>query len=234
MKLLAVIPARAGSKRVPGKNVRPFHGRPMLGWPVQAALDSNLFHTVMVSTEDEAVARIACAEGAEVPFLRSSATADDRAGLMSVLAEVLETWEARGEAFDAVCCLLATAALATPARLREGLSLYRMGDWDGVYPVLAYPHPIERATRRETDGRTTLIDPVEAETRTQDLEPAWHDAGQFYWLSPEVIRARRSVLTARCATLTLSEMEAQDIDTEDDWRLAEMKFVLMRDRSGSP
>lgn len=229
MKLLAVIPARAGSRRVPGKNVRPFHGRPMLGWPVRAALDSGLFEAVMVSTEDEGIAEIARGQGAEVPFLRAPATADDQAGLMAVLGEVLEAFEARSERFDAVCCILATAALVTPARLREGLSVFRLGDWDGVYPVLAYPHPIQRALTRAEDGLTTLIDPVEAETRTQDLEPAFHDAGQFYWLSPEIIRSGRSLLSARAATLVLDETEAQDIDTEADWTLAEMKFALKRE-----
>lgn len=228
MRLLAVIPARAGSKRVPGKNTRLFHGRPMLGWPIATARESGLFARVMVSTEDETVAALAREQGAEAPFLRDPATADDRAGLTEVLGEVVEAFEARGEQFDAVCCLLATAALITPARLREGLELLRSGDWAGAYPVLPYAPPIQRALIRAGNGATKLENPAEAETRTQDLPARYHDAGQFYWLTPEACRARRSILSGHAATLVLGEMEAQDVDSEDDWKLAEMKFALMR------
>lgn len=225
MKTLAVIPARAGSKRAPGKNIRPFHGRPMLGWPIKAALESRLFDTVMVSTEDEAVAEIARDQGADVPFLRSPTTADDQTGLLTVLAEVLEAWGRQGENLEGVCCILATAALITPARLREGLSLYEAGAGRAVFPVLEYPHPIDRALRRHATGETALIDPMRAGTRTQDLEPAYYDAGQFYWLSPSVIRAGVSPLATGASTLVLDPMEAQDIDTEADWRMAEIKFA---------
>lgn len=225
MRRLAVIPARGGSKRIPRKNIRLFAGRPILAWPVAAARDSELFDTVMVSTDDAEIAEAARTAGADVPFTRRPETADDHTGLIDVLAEVLAGLEARGERFDQVCCILATAALVTPGRLAEGLALLETGR-SSVYPVLAFASPIQRALERDADGATRMADPSAYATRSQDLPPRYHDAGQFYWLTAETIRARNPILNTDAASLVIDEMEAQDIDTEADWRLAELKHRL--------
>tara|TARA_R110000787_G_scaffold42850_10_gene105116 strand:+ start:2612 stop:3319 length:708 start_codon:yes stop_codon:yes gene_type:complete len=226
VSLLAVIPARGGSKRIPRKNIRPFAGRPMLAWPVAAARDSGLFDTVMVSTEDTAIADAARAAGAEVPFLRSPATADDHSTLLDVLAEVVAAYQDRGQTFDAVCCLLATAALVTPDGLQRGHQLFRSGDFDSVFPVVRFGSPIQRALRRDAAGHTAMLAPEHYASRSQDLEPAFHDAGQFYWMSAAACLAKTPTFSGRAGSFEIAETAAQDIDTPTDWHLAELKFAL--------
>ena len=230
MKNLADIPARGGSKRIPRKNIRDFLGRPIIAWSIETAMNSGLFDTVMVSTEDPEIAAVATAHGAEVPFLRTPGIADDHAGLIDVLAEVVATFEVRGQTFDAVCCLLATAPLATAERLRQGRDLLATGLYDSVFPVVAYGSPIQRALRRCEDGATSMIDPESYSRRSQDMEAAYHDPGQFYWLTPGACRERQPILSGRAGSFIIGEMEAQDIDTEDDWRLCELKHQMSSSR----
>lgn len=233
MSVLAVIPARGGSKRIPRKNIRAFAGRPILAWPIAAARDSGLFDTVMVSTEDTAIADAARAAGAEVPFLRSPATADDHSTLLDVLAEVVATYRDRGQSFDTVCCLLATAALVTPEGLNHGHDLFRSGDFDSVFPVVRFGSPIQRALRRDAAGHTAMLAPEHYASRSQDLEPAYHDAGQFYWMSAADCLAKTPTFSGRAGSFEVDETEVQDIDTPTDWRLAELKFA-MRGRAPDP
>ena len=227
MSVLAVIPARGGSKRIPRKNIRDFAGRPILAWPVAAARDSGLFDTVMVSTDDDAIADAARAAGAEVPFLRSPATADDHSTLLDVLAEVVAAYQARGQTFDTVCCLLATAALVTPEGLERGYDLFRSGDFDSVFPVVRFGSPIQRALRRDAAGHTAMLAPEHYASRSQDLEPAYHDAGQFYWMSTAACLAKTPTFSGRAGSFEVDETEVQDIDTPTDWRLAELKFQML-------
>ena len=227
MSVLAVIPARGGSKRIPRKNIRDFAGRPILAWPVAAARDSGLFDTVMVSTDDDAIADAARAAGAEVPFLRSPATADDHSTLLDVLAEVVAAYQARGQTFDTVCCLLATAALVTPEGLKRGYDLFRSGDFDSVFPVVRFGSPIQRALRRDAAGHTAMLAPEHYASRSQDLEPAYHDAGQFYWMSAAACLAKTPTFSGRAGSFEVDETEVQDIDTPTDWRLAELKFQML-------
>ena len=227
MSVLAVIPARGGSKRIPRKNIRDFAGRPILAWPVAAARDSGLFDTVMVSTDDDAIADAARAAGAEVPFLRSPATADDHSTLLDVLAEVVAAYQARGQTFDTVCCLLATAALVTPEGLERGYDLFRSGDFDSVFPVVRFGSPIQRALRRDAAGHTAMLAPEHYASRSQDLEPAYHDAGQFYWMSAAACLAKTPTFSGRAGSFEVDETEVQDIDTPTDWRLAELKFQML-------
>lgn len=226
MSVLAVIPARGGSKRIPRKNIRDFAGRPILAWPIAAARDSGLFDTVMVSTEDEAIADAARTAGAEVPFLRSPATADDHSTLLDVLAEVVATYRERGQTFDTVCCLLATAALVTPEGLKHGHDLFRSGDFDSVFPVVRFGSPIQRALRRDAAGHTAMLAPENYASRSQDLEPAYHDAGQFYWMSAAACLAKTPTFSGRAGSFEVDETAVQDIDTPTDWRLAELKFQM--------
>lgn len=232
MSVLAVIPARGGSKRIPRKNIRDFAGRPILAWPIAAARDSGLFDTVMVSTEDDEIAAVARDAGAEVPFLRSPATADDHSVLLDVLGEVVAAYQARGQTFDTVCCLMATAALVTSNGLKRGHQLFQTGEFDSVFPVVRFGSPIQRALRRDAAGHTAMLAPEHYASRSQDLEPAYHDAGQFYWMSAAACLAKTPTFSGRAGSFEVEEIEAQDIDTPTDWRLAELKFAMLGRASG--
>lgn len=228
MKALAVIPARGGSKRLPGKNIRDFAGKPMLAWSVEAALQSGLFDTVIVSTDSEEIAEVARTAGASVPFLRSARTADDHAIILDVMAEVVERYEAEGHRFDRLCCILATAPLLRAATLKFGADLMDGGEFDTVFPVVAFDYPIQRALRRDEAGRTAMRQPEHYASRSQDLEPAYHDAAQFYWMTREVCVTRQSIFAGRAGSFVIDAMQAQDIDTLTDWRLAELKMQAAR------
>lgn len=227
MSCLAVIPARGGSKRIPRKNVRPFLGRPILDYPISAALESGLFDEVMVSTDDGEIASVARASGASVPFLRSERTANDFATLSDVLVEVLQEYRSRGRVFDQVCCLLATAALVNPGDLSESHKAFEAGGFDSLVPVVRFGFPIYRALKLEGD-RLEMIWPENKNVRSQDLPPAYHDAGAFYWLDARRFEAERAILTPNTGGYELPESRVQDIDTEEDWRIAELKFGMRR------
>lgn len=232
MKRLAVVPARGGSKRLPGKNIRDFAGKPMLAWSVEAALESELFDTVMVSTDSDEIAAVALAAGASVPFLRSAETADDHAILLDVMAEVVGRYDAQGQRFERLCCILPTAPLLRAATLQQASVLMDAGGFDTVFPVVAFGSPIQRALRRDEAGRTEMCQPEHYASRSQDLEPAYHDAGQFYWMTRETCLNRQPMFAGRAGSFVIDEMEAQDIDTWTDWRLVEMKMRRRREILG--
>lgn len=232
MTVVAVIPARGGSKRLPGKNIRDFAGKPMLAWSVEAALESGLFDTVMVSTDSEDIAAVARHAGAAIPFMRSAETADDHAILLDVMAEVIGRYEEQGQYFDRLCCILPTAPLLRVSTLQRAADLMATGRFDTVFPVIAFGYPIQRALRRDQTGHTAMLQPEHYASRSQDLEPAFHDAGQFYWMTREVCLARRSMFAGRAGSFVIDEMEAQDIDTLTDWRLAELKMQARLDLAG--
>jgi pseudaminic acid cytidylyltransferase len=225
---LAIIPARGGSKRLPRKNVRPFRGRPVLAWSIDAARSAGCFDEIMVSTDDDEIATVARAHGAVVPFARSARTSDDHAILLDVIAEVVDAYAAEGRVFDEVCCILATAPFLRPDDLRTGLERLRAGALDSVFPVVRFSFPIWRALAVE-DGRARMFWPEHRSSRSQDLPPAFHDAGQFYWLNPVACRAKGGLFTDRSGVLELPPERVQDIDTEDDWRLAELKHRLLEE-----
>lgn len=230
MKALCIIPARGGSKRIPRKNVRLFAGRPIIGYPIEAALQSGCFDEVMVSTDDAEIATIARECGATVPFLRSVENSTDHAGSNDVFAEVLQRYAAAGRTFEFACGIYPTAALLTPARLREGFERLRSDETlTTVLPVQRFSFPIQRAVALR-GGRLAMFQPEHFKSRSQDLEPAYHDGGQWYWLRVEAFLRTRELMGPSCAALVLSEREAQDIDNEDDWTLAELKYQL-RQRS---
>lgn len=217
MRSLCILPARGGSKRIPRKNVRLLAGRPLLTWPLEQAQLSGVFSEIMVSTDDTEIARIAVEAGAKVPFIRSAETSHDHATTTAVIDEVLAYYSERGECFDLICCLYPTAALVRAEHLRAGYELLA-GDaqLDSCLSVQAYGHPIERALRVNA-GRVVPVDPTALGRRTQDLAPAFHDAGQFYWCRPEALAANRRLLGKACAPVQLSAWEAVDLDTERDW-----------------
>ncbi|MBR3509464.1 MAG: pseudaminic acid cytidylyltransferase [Lachnospiraceae bacterium] len=226
MKKLAIITARGGSKRIPRKNIKPFLGKPIIAYSIEAALKSGLFDEVMVSTDDQEIAEIAKNYGAKVPFFRSEATSNDYATTVDVLLEVLETYEKRGEAFDVACCLYPTAPFITAERLREGLSLLEGSDCDVVLPVVAFSYPPKRGLVIR-DGHLIFEYPEYLNTRSQDIETSYHDVGQFYLFRVPNFKRNRSLMLGNVLPLQIPETEVQDIDNETDWQLAEMKFRLL-------
>lgn len=228
MKPLAIIPARGGSKRIPRKNIRPFAGKPLLAYSVEAAQASGCFSRVIVSTEDDEIAEVARRLGAEVPFMRSPQTADDHATLADVLVEVIHALEAANEVVpEVLCCLMATAPFITPQRLQEGHQLIEHTGADSVVPLVPFGFPIFRAVQVAEEGRFSMFWPEHYNTRSQDLPQAWHDAGQFYWSRVGILKASRRLYNEHSVALPLKPWEAQDIDTEEDWRLAELKYQLL-------
>jgi N-acylneuraminate cytidylyltransferase len=229
MNSVAIITARGGSRRIPRKNIRDFLGKPILGYPIAAALESGCFQEVMVSTDDEEIAEIARKFGATVPFMRSAKTSDDFATTADVLKEVLAEYSRRGREFEAACCIYPTAALVTAERLREGMRILAADvTLESVMPVLRFGYPIQRALKIE-NSRLSMISPEYMNSRSQDLMPVYHDAGQWYWFRTAPFLRAGKISGEFCAPVILDEMDAQDIDNEDDWRLAEMKYCLRKE-----
>jgi pseudaminic acid cytidylyltransferase len=224
---VAILPARGGSKRIPRKNVLPFHGLPAIVWPIRAALASGCFDRVLVSTDDDEVAEVARAHGAEVPFRRPAELSGDHVGTTPVVTHAIGFLEASGERPREVCCLYATALLVQPADLQQGLAVLSSGDLDYAFSVTRYAFPIQRALRVNAAGRVEMFQPEHRETRSQDLPEAWHDAGQFYWGTAEAWREGRPVLGPRSAPVPLPRYRVQDIDTPEDWRQAELMFAAI-------
>jgi pseudaminic acid cytidylyltransferase len=220
---LAIIPARGGSKRIPRKNLRPFRGRPIIAWSIEAALESGLFDEVMVSTDDAEIATLARDRGAVVPFMRSADTAGDHATTAAVLEEVLGAYERQGRTFEHACCLYPTAPFATARDLQEGHRRLIEGDFTVVMPVAAFSYPIWRSLRRAGDGRIEMNFPENRDARSQDLPPAYHDAGQWCWFRVEAFRRDGTLLGGNTGSVELGALRVQDIDTEEDWMLAELK-----------
>jgi pseudaminic acid cytidylyltransferase len=223
MSAVAIITARGGSKRIPRKNIRPFRGKPMLAWPLEAALTCALFDEVMVSTDDPEIADIARQYGAAIPFLRSARTADDFATTPDVLVEVLERYRARGRMFETACCIYPAAPFITAKALSEARDRLQAGPFDVVMPVTAFAYPIWRSLRRHESGRIELNWPENLNRRSQDLPPCYHDAGQFYWFRVEPFLRDRVLMGTNTGAILLPETHVQDIDNESDWAMAEFK-----------
>lgn len=228
---LAIIPARGGSKRIPRKNIRDFCGRPMIAWPITAAQESGCFDRIIVSTDDDEVADVAQKEGAEVPFRRPSALADDHTPTIPVIAHGIDASEAHyGTTAKDVCCLYATAPFVRAADLRAALDHLKHGAYSYVFPVTSYPFPIQRALRRDASGCVEMFNPDNFSKRSQDLEEAWHDAGQFYWGAAESWRAGDPIFGNSAYGLPLPRYRVQDIDTLEDWTRAELLFQTLQGR----
>jgi N-acylneuraminate cytidylyltransferase len=217
---IAIIPARGGSKRIPRKNIRPFLGKPILAYSIEAALNSGLFDEVMVSTDDEEIAEIALKHGARAPFLRSAVNADDYAPTLAVIQEVLNRYLPLK--FSAGCCIYPTAPFVKPAHLEAGYRLLTEQNYDVVLPIVRFSYPIWRALSRNDQGQAHMIWPEHKNSRSQDLPAAYHDAGQWYWFNPA--RLKESLFTSHTGAIVLEEDEVQDIDTPTDWTLAELKY----------
>ncbi len=228
MKLL-VIPARGGSKRIPRKNIRPFHGRPIIGWSISAALECGVFDRVVVSTDDHEIGEIAKSLGAEVPFIRPAELSGDMAGTQGVVQHTIAWFANQGSAPTSVCCLYATAPFVMANDLRLGMRMLEESDADFVVPVTSFPYPIERALRVDAHGRVAMISPERATARSQDLSEAFHDAGQFYCGTSTAWMDAVSVFRADTLAMQLPRYRVQDIDTMDDWKQAELLFAAIQD-----
>lgn len=223
---LAIITARGGSKRIPKKNIREFCGKPILAYSIEAALASSLFDTVMVSTDDTEIAEIAKKYGAEVPFFRSAATSGDFATTNDVLAEVLAEYEKRGRHFDVACCIYPTAPFVTAQKLQAAVAQLEASDADTLIPVVSFSYPPQRAMVVEQE-RLVFKYPEYLDSRSQDLQPHYHDVGQFYVFRTDRFAVNKKLMVGNILPLIVSELEVQDIDNLTDWKIAEMKYRLM-------
>jgi len=222
-KCIAIIPARGGSKRIPRKNIKLFHGKPLIAYSIEAALKSELFDKVIVTTDDEEIASIAKKYGAEVPFIRPKELSDDFTNTKDVIDHALKYFEERGEKYDYECTIYATAPLLQPKYLIEGFVALKNSDAINAFSTTTMPFPIQRTFKLDKNGRCEMFWPQNYQTRSQDLEEAYQDAGQFYWTklgkkSDEIMFGKDSI------PVILPRHLVQDIDTLEDWQRAEFMY----------
>lgn len=225
MSNIAIIPARGGSKRIPRKNVKDFLGKPIIAYSIESAISSQLFTEIMVSTDDEEIAEVANKYGAKIPFMRSKNNSDDFATTADVTEEVLKEYKNRGMEFKYFCCIYPTAPFITAEKINRSFELMIKKNADSIIPVVKYSYPIQRSLRLQ-NNLLEYIWPENINKRSQDLEPAYHDAGQFYWIKTDAFIKNKSLITSQSIPFIVSEMEVQDIDNEKDWKLAELKMKL--------
>ena len=225
---VAIIPARGGSKRIPRKNIKPFCGKPMIAWSIEAARTSGCFDRVIVSTDDAEIADVARQYGADVPFIRPPELSDDHTDTIPVIAHAIDwvntNWP---QPVTVTCCIYATAPFVSATDLQRGLDTLDRESCDYAFSVTSYPFPIQRAIRITDDGRIRMFQPEHFNTRSQDLEDAWHDAGQFYWGKADAWLAGKPVFSQVACPVPLPRHRVQDIDTPEDWLCAEALFQLL-------
>ena len=224
MSIVAIITARGGSKRIPRKNVKYFMGKPMLAYAIDAAISSDLFDEVMVSTEDKEIAEVALQYGAKVPFMRSEKTANDFATTSDVLKEVVQEYSKRGKEFDYVCCIYPCVPFLTGDILNKAYKTFIESNMDSLTPVVRFSYPIQRAFRVNKENCLEWREPENASKRSQDLEPMYHDVGMFYFMKGDFY-----IHPSRKTTyIEMDESNIQDIDTIEDWKMAELKYRMLK------
>ncbi len=224
---IAIIPARGGSKRIPRKNIKDFSGKPIIAYSIEAALASGCFDKVIVSTDDQEIADVARLYGAEVPFFRSNENSGDYTPIGDVIDEVLlQLEEELNIEIEYFCCLFPTAPLITGERIERAYDRMIERGFDGVFTILEYSYPIQRALIIENE-LVSMKWPENLKARSQDLPKSYHDAGQLYWMNRSIYKNKKTLWTDHTGVVVLSEMEVQDIDTLSDWKLAELKYKLM-------
>ena len=228
---VAVIPARGGSKRIPGKNIRDFCGKPMIAWSIGAARASGCFDEVIVSTDDEKIAEVARQRGATVPFMRPEHLSDDYTGTLPVIRHAVEWFLNAGHTVERACCIYATAPFITPADIQEGERRLESSGSSFAFSVTSFAFPIQRALRLANGGRVEMVHPEQFATRSQDLEEAWHDAGQFYWGTAEAWLEERMIFGRDSIGVPIPRYRVQDVDTREDWETAEYMFEALRARA---
>lgn len=226
MKKIAIIPARGGSKRIPHKNLKYFFGKPIIAYAIEAAIKSGLYDEVMVSTDSEEIAEVAREYGGKVPFIRSVDNSNDFATTVDVLIEVLDWYDDMGFQFDVATCIYACAPFVNAKVLHDSFEMLIKENCDCVFPILAYSHPIQRALKLLDMGKIAPFDDSTSNARTQDLDKAFHDAGMFYTFDVKKLKLNKSLRTQDTFAIEIDELHAHDIDTENDWLLAELKYKL--------
>ncbi|MCR4791407.1 MAG: pseudaminic acid cytidylyltransferase [Lachnospiraceae bacterium] len=223
MSNIAIITARGGSKRIPRKNIKEFCGKPIIAYSIEAALGSGIFDEVMVSTDDEEIASIAKEFGASVPFFRSSENSGDHAPTIEVVGEVLESYKASGKEFDYWCCLYPTAPFVTSVTLKDAFEALQKSGCDALIPVVRFSFPPQRCFVIN-DDKLSYKWPENEFARSQDLEPFYHDAGQFYMQRSSSIQKKKTLVPEETYAFVVDETQVQDIDNMDDWIIAELKY----------
>lgn len=225
---LCIIPARGGSKRIPRKNIKPFCGKPMIAWSIEAALRSGCFDQVIVSTDDAEIADVARQYCARVPFMRPAELSDDHTGTIPVIRHAIEWFNGQGQTVEQVCCLYATAPFICVEDIQRGLQILEETGSGYAFSVTSYAFPIQRAIRLTEQGRVEMFNPEHFNTRSQDLEEAFHDAGQFYWGRADAWLQGRMIFGPSSMPVILPRHRVQDIDTAEDWVRAEWLFKAMQ------
>lgn len=226
---LCIIPARGGSKRIPRKNIKNFLGKPIIGYSIEAALQSDLFDEVMVSTDDKEIAEIAKNLGAKVPFLRSPNNSSDFATTADVLLEVIQAYKNVNKYFQRACCIYPTAPFTTPKMIEEGYVLLNKNFVDSVLPVTEFGYPIHRSLEFEPEtARIRMSLPENIQSRSQDFKKKYHDSGQWYWINIKSFLDQKSIFMNESRALILNRNLVQDIDTEEDWKIAEFKYAYIQ------
>ena len=229
MSVVAIITARGGSKRIPRKNIKAFLGMPIIQYSIEAALKSGIFDEVMVSTDDPEIAEVARNCGAVVPFLRSSENANDFATTAQVLTEVLMNYKQTGKDFDEACCIYPTAPFVTATKLQTAYKQLMNSGADSLVPVTRFSFPIWRSFKIEND-RIAFNWPENALKRSQDLPPAFHDCGQFYFFKTIPFIENGALVGPNTTAIEMPESEVQDIDNEEDWKIAEIKYAFLKEK----
>lgn len=228
MRKIAIITARGGSKRIPKKNIKLFCNKPMIAYSIEAALESNLFDEVMVSTDSEEIAEVAKKYGASVPFMRSAKTSNDFATTADVILEVLSCYKERGKEFEYACCIYPTAPFLTSERLKEAMDVMETEKPIEVMPVVAFSYPPQRSYILDDNHQLKFKYPEYMEARSQDLEKMYHDAGQFYIYRVEPYIKANGRIKEGISPLVIPEIEVQDIDNEEDFQIAELKYQMLK------
>ena len=230
MKKIAIITARGGSKRIPKKNIKKFIDKPIIAYSIEAAINSKLFDEVMVSTDSKEIASISKEYGASVPFFRSEETSNDFATTTDVLKEVINKYKEMGVTFDIACCLYPTAPFVTGEKLKQAYETLKKSNFDSVVPVTAFSFPPLRGVVIN-DEKISYKWEEYSQKRSQDLETIYHDCGQFYMFNIEKIMQKGKLITDNTGGIIVDELEVQDIDNETDWKLAEIKYKLMKGKN---
>lgn len=224
---IAMIPARGGSKRIPRKNIRPFAGKPAIAHAIDAAKDAGIFDLILVSTDDAEIAKVAEQYGAAVPFMRPAEISDDHATTLDVIKHTLEWAESNGHKTEALCCIYPVNPFLEASDLKKGYETLLQEDAGYCFPVVEFPSPIQRAIKIRGDSRLEMFNPELSQTRTQDLQPAFHDVGQFYWGRPEVFLEMVPIFSDQATPIRIPSWRAVDIDTEEDWQRAELIYKAL-------
>lgn len=227
IKSIAIIPARGGSKRIPRKNIRHFFGKPIIAYSIEMAIQSQLFDEVMVSTDDPEIAEIAKIFGAKVPFFRSDKNSNDYSGTFDVIEEVLMDYEKINKIPQYICCIYPCAPFIKSEQLKSSFEKLISGNFETVFPIVRYSTPIQRALQIE-NNLVSMIDPQNILTRTQDLTPSFFDAGMFYWCERNALLRNKKIISTKSSFIEIPEIESQDIDNENDWEIAELKYELLQ------